>query len=170
MASFELGKEIEKDIFASCHERGTKEKFWVPMRNRISDFQIPHFVALLLIHRDSTVRDSTVPYEVYYEVHMTSVLYTARISNVDSSMFVNKIRDMVSVELGKEIEKDVFASCHGRGTKKKFWVPMRNRSSDASHMNFVKELIGTFSLSHARDKTKNTFLYSNILQTFSVGY
>ena len=90
------------------------------MRNRISELQIPHLVALLLIHRDSTVRDSSVPYEVYYEVHMTSVLYTARISNVDSSMFVNKIRDMVSVELGKEIEKDVFASCHGRGTKKKF--------------------------------------------------
>ena len=143
MASFELGKEIEKDIFASCHERGTKEKFWVPMRNRISELQIPHFVALLLIHRDSTVRDSSVPYEVYYEVHMTSVLYTARISNVDSSMFVNKIRDMVSVELGKEIEKDVFASCHGRGAKKKFWVPMRNLSSDASHMNFEKELIRT---------------------------
>ena len=102
MESFELGKEIEKDIFASCHERGTKEKFWVPMRNRTSDLQIPRFVALLLIHRDSTVRDSSVPYEVYYEVHMTSVLYTARISNVDSSIFVNIIREMVSVELGKE--------------------------------------------------------------------
>ena len=51
---------------------------------------------------------------------MRSVLYTARISNVDSSMFVNKMREMVSVELGKEIEKDVFASCHERGTRKKF--------------------------------------------------
>ena len=26
MISFELGKEIEKDVFSSCHERGTKEK------------------------------------------------------------------------------------------------------------------------------------------------
>ena len=141
MASFELGKEIEKDIFASCHERGTKEKFWVPMRNRISDFQIPRFVALLLSHWDYGERLYS-PYEIYYDI-MTSVLYTARISNVDSSIFVNIIREMVSVELGKEIEKDVFASCHERGTRKKFWVPMRNLSSDASHMNFEKELIRT---------------------------
>ena len=33
---------------------------------------------------------------------------TVRISNVDSVMFVNRIRDMVSFELGKEIKKDVF--------------------------------------------------------------
>ena len=33
---------------------------------------------------------------------------TVRISNVDSFMFVNRIRDMVSFELGKEIKKDVF--------------------------------------------------------------
>ena len=26
MVSFELGKEIEKKVFSSCHERGTKEK------------------------------------------------------------------------------------------------------------------------------------------------
>ena len=38
---------------------------------------------------------------------MTRVLHTARISDVDSSMFVNKIRKMVSFELGKEIRKDV---------------------------------------------------------------
>ena len=25
MASFELGKEIEKDVFPSCHERGKKK-------------------------------------------------------------------------------------------------------------------------------------------------
>ena len=33
---------------------------------------------------------------------------TVRISNVDSVMFVNRIRDIVSFELGKEIKKDVF--------------------------------------------------------------
>ena len=38
--------------------------------------------------------DSTVN-EVYYEVHMTRVMHTARISNVDSVMFVNRIREMV---------------------------------------------------------------------------
>ena len=46
--------------------------------------------------------------EVYYEVHMTRVLHTARISNFDSVIFVNTIREMVSFELGKEIDKDVF--------------------------------------------------------------
>ena len=39
---------------------------------------------------------------------MTRVLHIARISNVDSVTFMNGIREMVSFELGKEIEKDVF--------------------------------------------------------------
>ena len=39
---------------------------------------------------------------------MTRVLHTARISDVDSVMFRNGIREIVSFELGKEIEKDVF--------------------------------------------------------------
>ena len=46
MVSFELGKEIEKDDFSSCHERGTKKKFWVPMRNQTSGLRIPHSDAL----------------------------------------------------------------------------------------------------------------------------
>ena len=46
--------------------------------------------------------------EVYYEVHMTRVLHTARIGNFDSVIFVNTIREIVSFELGKEIDKDVF--------------------------------------------------------------
>ena len=56
---------------------------------------------LPLSHRDFTVS------QVYYEVHMTRVIHTAKISNVDSVMFVNRIREMVSFELGKVIEKDV---------------------------------------------------------------
>ena len=36
---------------------------------------------------------------------------TARISNVDSVMFVNRRRKMVSFELGEEIEKEIFSSC-----------------------------------------------------------
>ena len=27
MVNFELGNEIKKDVFSSCHERGTKTKF-----------------------------------------------------------------------------------------------------------------------------------------------
>ena len=46
--------------------------------------------------------------EVYYIGCMTCVPHVARISYVDSVAFVNKIRGMVSFELGKEIEKVVF--------------------------------------------------------------
>ena len=42
-------------------------------------------------------------------------------------MFVNTVREMVSIELGKEIEKDVFRLVTSVGERKKFWVPMRNR-------------------------------------------
>ena len=55
------------------------------MRNRTSDLRIPRFDALPLS-------------EVYYEVHTTRFLHTARISNVDSVMFVNRMREMVSFE------------------------------------------------------------------------
>ena len=54
------------------------------MRNRTSDLRIPRPDALPLSHRDSTVS------EIYYEVHMTRVLHTARISDVDSVMYVNR--------------------------------------------------------------------------------
>ena len=37
--------------------------------------------------------------EIYCVVRMTRVLNIAKISNVDSVMFVNRIRDMVSFEL-----------------------------------------------------------------------
>ena len=37
---------------------------------------------------------------------------------VKFKQFWNRIREMVSFELGKEIEKDVFSSCHERRTKK----------------------------------------------------
>ena len=43
--------------------------------------------------------------EVYYEVHMTRVLHNSRISNVDSVMFINRMREMISFELGKEINE-----------------------------------------------------------------
>ena len=70
------------------------------MRNRTSDLQILCFSTLPLSHRDSTVS------EVYSEVHMTHILHTARISNVDSpKFFYMEIREMVSFELGKEIKK-----------------------------------------------------------------
>ena len=39
---------------------------------------------------------------------MTRVPHTAKISNVDSIMFIKRIRKIVGFELVKEIEKDVF--------------------------------------------------------------
>ena len=72
------------------------------MRNRTSGLRIPWSDALSVSPRDSTVS------KVYFEVHMTCFLHTTRISNVDSIMFVNGIREMASFELGKEIEKHVF--------------------------------------------------------------
>ena len=73
------------------------------MRNRTSDLRILRTDALSLSHRDFMVS------EVYYEVHLRRVLHIARIRNVDSVMFANRIREMASFELGKEIEKgDIF--------------------------------------------------------------
>ena len=74
------------------------------MRNRTSDLWIPRSDTLPLSHRDPIVS------EVYYEVHMTRVLHTSWISNVDSVMFVDRNkREMVNFELGEEIEKDFFS-------------------------------------------------------------
>ena len=74
MVSFELGKETEEDVFRFVTCVGT------------SDLRIPR----------SQLRCSiTEPQRLYgYKVHMTRVLHTARISNVDSVMFVNRIREM----------------------------------------------------------------------------
>ena len=84
------------------------------MRNRTSDRRIPRSDTLPLSHRDSTVS------EIYYEVHMTRVLHTARISNVDSVMFIDRLREMVSFVLGKEIEKDAFRLVTSVGLRKNF--------------------------------------------------
>ena len=92
-------KQIQRNkerCFSSCHERGTKKIFWVPIRNRTSDLRIPRSDAPPLSHRDSTVS------EVYYEVHMTRVLHTARISNVDSVMFVEHARSREHVLRGQK--------------------------------------------------------------------
>ena len=47
---------------------------------------------------------------------MTRVPRTARIRDVNSVMFVNRIREMVSFEHGEETEKDVFSSGDMRGS------------------------------------------------------
>ena len=68
--------------------------------------------------------------EVYYEVRTISVLHTAKINNVDSIsimyvimfsiMFINRLREMVSFELGNEVKKDVIRLITSVGQRKHF--------------------------------------------------
>ena len=58
------------------------------MRNRISELRILRSDALPLSHRNSMVN------VVYYEVQMTRVLHSVRISNVDSVIFLNRFTNM----------------------------------------------------------------------------
>ena len=79
--------KIQREMFFVLSRAWDKEKKMSPheeSKNRTSDLRIPRSDALPLSHRDSAVS------EVYYEVHMTRVLHTARISNVDSVMFVDR--------------------------------------------------------------------------------
>ena len=62
---------------------------------------------------------------------------------VKFKQFWNRVREMVSFELSKEIEKDVFSSCHERRTKKKFWVPM---TEEANLRRFQNRIMVSFSM------------------------
>ena len=76
-------KNYERCVFVSSRP-WDKEKILGPHQEsnlRPSDLRSD---VLALSHRDSSVS------EVYYEVHMTRVLHTARISNVDSVMFSDR--------------------------------------------------------------------------------
>ena len=72
---------------------------------------------------------------------------------------------MVSFELSKEIKKDVIRLVTIGGQRKQFWLSVRGPRLDS--------LCGLriFSLSHARDETKNIFLYFfNELKTSHLSY
>ena len=84
MVSFQLGKEIKKDVLClvtSMEQRKNSES--PPEDSNLRPLDL-HSDALPLSHRDSTVS------KVYYKIHMTDVLHTARISNVDSVTFVDR--------------------------------------------------------------------------------
>ena len=99
------------------------------MRNGTLDLWIPCSVALSLSHRDSTVS------EVYYKVHMTSILHTARISNFDCVMFVNRIGEKESFERSKEIEKDVFHVVASMGQRKNSESPQGIEQTKKTHFD-----------------------------------
>ena len=75
----------ERKMFHLVTSMEQRQTFCIPMRNRTSDLRIPRSDALSESHRDSMVS------VVYYEVHMTRVLHTTRINNVDSVMFVDSL-------------------------------------------------------------------------------
>ena len=110
---------------------------------------------------DSVLHFSTTePQRLYAERGLLQSSYdmlqhTARISNVNSVKFVNRIKEMISFEFGKEMEKDVFLSCHKCGSKKKMWVPIRNQTSDLRNPHSV-----ALSLSH-RDSGEQGLLRSS---------
>ena len=80
---------VKKDVFSSCHERGIK-------KDTDSSWGIePQTFGIALRCSTTEPQDSSVS-EVYYEVLITRVLHTARISNVDSVMFLT---GRVSLEL-----------------------------------------------------------------------
>ena len=59
------------------------------MGNRTSHLRIPRSDALPLSRRDSMVS------KAHYEGHLTSVLHTARVSNIFSVMFCNMSLNLV---------------------------------------------------------------------------
>ena len=77
----------------------TKKTFWVSMRIRPSD-SVPQC---------STTEPQNLHGEQgpLWSSYITCILHTTRISNVNSIMFVNRIREMVSFKLSKEIKKDI---------------------------------------------------------------
>ena len=86
-----------------------KEKILNLHEESNSDLRISRSDALPLSHRDYGEQDL-----------MIRVLHAAKISNVNSVMFVNRIREMVSFELGKEIEKDAFRLVTSVEQRKRF--------------------------------------------------
>ena len=58
---------MEKYVFRLVTSVGQEKKFWVPIRNRTSDLQIPRFDALSLSHRDSMVS------KAHDEVHISRI-------------------------------------------------------------------------------------------------
>ena len=72
------------------------------------------------------------------------------------TMLANRIRKIISFELGKEIEKDVFCFVTSMGQRK-----ILSPYEETNALMFFHSSGGLIilSLSHTFDKTKNIFLY-----------
>ena len=126
MVSFELGKDIEKDVFSSCRERGTKKKkkkFWVPIRSQTSDLRI----------RRSGARKFTISL-IYINKHYA--LDIADLSSIQDTCHMNVVIDFAH-----------------RGVSVVRWL--EHRSVESKGLRFDSSLVlRIFSVSHARDKKK----------------
>ena len=110
MVSFELSKDLEKGVFHLDMSVGQRKNY-VGSREesnlRPSDSTLPY--------------SETEPQRHYGERGplwsscMTPILHTVRISDVDSVIFVNRIREVVGFELPERF----VSSFHECGTKKK---------------------------------------------------
>ena len=69
------------------------------------------------------------PNNLPYDCRMQVIKLVTFHANVATKKFslVNRIREMVTFDLCKQIEKEVFCCCCKHGKEKKFWVPTRNR-------------------------------------------
>ena len=107
-------------------------------------------------------------------------------------MFVNRIRDLVSFELSKEIEKDVFLLVTSEGkriTSESPWEIEPQTFGFCAHLSLYGSVVEhssaeseglrfdslwglrIFSFSHAREMTKNIFLYFfTELKTYHLSY
>ena len=104
MVSFYLSKEMEKDVF--CLVTRQKKKSESQWGNEPQTFKATETLWWVKPIQSSL---------------MTCVLHTARISNVNRVMFVNRIRWYV-MSLVKKKEKDVFRLVMSVEKKEKFWV------------------------------------------------
>ena len=101
------------------------------MKNQTSDLQIPRSDALPLSHSDSTTS------KVYREVHLTCVLHTARISNVDGVVFVMLMtRRKTSFSISLPSSK-LTISTYSIYKHDAIDIVDPNSMQDACHMNFV---------------------------------
>ena len=94
---------FEKDVF--CLVNWDKEKVLSPHEEHTSDLQFLCSHALPLSAKE-TLCWARLIMKFKYDM---CVLHTARISNVDIVMFLNRIGKTVCFKLAKEIERDVFS-------------------------------------------------------------
>ena len=82
---------IKKDVFSSCHERGTKEKFWVPMRNSTSDLRICTLIWGSIPRGDSEFFLCPTLVTRRKNIFLNSLLS----SKLPSLLFLSKINDIL---------------------------------------------------------------------------